>query len=92
MAGMHRARESAIKGGCIQRNFPKMNYTGVDPLPGNLPLFSSLFLPLSLFNRNALCAATVFVCITKSPCHGRIVASDRGICKFWVEPGQLTHT
>ena len=62
-------------------------------MPGNLPLSLSLSLSLSLFpvlsstlSRDALRTAMVFVCITKSPRHGRTAADDREICKFWVGP------
>lgn len=88
---MHRARGRVCNRGegyCIQRNFPKMNYTmawiGCQATP----------IPLSLFRVNAFSnarIATVFVCITTAL--SRLVSRPleyRGICKFWVELGQLT--
>lgn len=89
MAGVHRARGRVCNRGegyCIQRNFPKMNYTmawiGCQATP----------IPLSLFRVNAFSnARIVFVCITTAL--SRLVSRPleyRGICKFWVELDQLT--
>lgn len=86
---MHRARGRVCNRGegyCIQRNFPKMNYTmawiGCQATP----------IPLSLFRVNAFSnARIVFVCITTAL--SRLISRPleyRGICKFWVELGQLT--
>lgn len=61
---------------------------GVDRLPGNANSSLSLFRVNAFSNARI---ATVFVCITTAL--SRLVSRPleyRGICKFWVELGQLT--